>query len=49
MQDGLDLSSLLPEVYTAPDVTGALAGPLGASDCSDMGGKPGCGTGSKVN
>jgi len=48
MQDGLDLSSLLPEIYTAPDVTGALAGPLGAS-CKDMGGKPGCSNGSQVN
>jgi len=48
MQDGLDLSSLLPEVYTAPDVTGALAGPVGAS-CGDMGGSPGCHNGSTVN
>jgi hypothetical protein len=43
MQDALDLGSLLPAVYTAPDVSGTLGVPL-EDACGRMGIMPSCGS-----
>jgi hypothetical protein len=41
MQDALDLGSLLPAVYTAPDVSSVLGAPLEVA-CSGGGIGPNC-------
>lgn len=47
MEDVLDLGSLLPDSYTAPEVSSVLGDPLASGDCSPWGSKPVyCGTGS---
>ncbi len=40
MEDVLDLGSLLPDTYSAPEVSSVLGDPLEAGDCSPWGSGP---------
>lgn len=45
MSETMDLGSMLPADYTAPNVTGVLGDPIDGSTCFIIGGSPTCNTG----